>query len=141
MAIEDIIKSYQHPEKRRKSKKSASRPDNVNANLNFLTIDDVIFRYLWNHHPSRDALRKLTAYAYTKKFRQPYGRKVFGGRTVLVRAGIDAPVDDNGRITGTERIRLAIPTIEELSGYGARVVIIGHQGRTGKTDKACQVSG
>ncbi|MBW1742486.1 MAG: phosphoglycerate kinase [Deltaproteobacteria bacterium] len=71
---------------------------------------------------------------YHKRYRQPYGSEVFGGKTILVRAGIDVPVNHNGRITGTERIRLAIPTIEELSGYGARIVVIGHQGRAGKHD-------
>jgi phosphoglycerate kinase len=132
MAIEDIIRYYKNPDRDLKSNKRFPPSDNVNAYLNFLTIDDVIYRYIWNAYPSGEALRKVTADAYKKKYRQHYGIKVFGGKTVLVRAGIDAPVDDNGRITGTERIRLAIPTIEELSGYGARVVVIGHQGRAGK---------
>jgi phosphoglycerate kinase len=134
MAIEDIIEFYQNPDKHLKAKKSSSRQDNVNANLNFLTIDDIIFRYIWNKESSKDFLKKLTPYVYHKRYRQPYGRKVFGGKTVLVRAGIDVPVDENGHITGTERIRLAIPTIEELSGYGARVVVMGHQGRAGKDE-------
>ncbi|MBW1859527.1 MAG: phosphoglycerate kinase [Deltaproteobacteria bacterium] len=134
MAIEDIIHFYQNPDKYLKTKKSSPRHDNVNANLNFLTIDDIIFRYMWNKGTSRDTLKNLTAYVYHKRYREPYGSKVFGGKTVLVRAGIDVPVNQNGRITGTERIRLAIPTIEELSRYGARVVVIGHQGREGKHD-------
>jgi phosphoglycerate kinase len=135
MAIEDIIQFYQNPDKHLKAKKRSSRPDNVNADLNFLTIDDIILRYMWNQESSKDTLfKKLTPYMYRKRYRQPYGRKVFGGKTVLVRAGIDVPVDENGRITGTERIRLAIPTIEELSGYGAKVVVMGHQGRAGKDE-------
>ena len=132
MAIEDIIRFYQNLDKHVKEKKRSPRHGNVNANLNFLTIDDIIFRHMWNKGFPRDGLKKLTPYEYHKRYRQPHGRKVFGGKTVLVRAGIDVPVDDNGRITGNERIRLAIPTIEELSGYGARVVVMGHQGRAGK---------
>ncbi len=134
MAIEDIVRHYQDPEKDLKSNKSLPPSDNVNAYLNFLTIDDIIYRYIWNAQPSGDALREVSPAEYNIKYKQPYGRRAFGGKTVLVRAGIDAPVDSNGRITGTERIRLAIPTIEELSGYGARVVVIGHQGRSGKHD-------
>ncbi|MGD9022266.1 MAG: phosphoglycerate kinase [Deltaproteobacteria bacterium] len=131
MAIEDVIRYYQEPDKV-KSKKRLRPSDNVNADLNFLTIDDIIYRYIWNTHPPGEVLKKITPETYQKKYRQLYGKKAFGGKMVVVRAGIDAPVDDNGRLTGTERIRLAIPTMEELSGYGARVVVIGHQGRAGK---------
>lgn len=134
MSIEDIIGYYQNPDKNLRSNKSLPPSDNVNAYLNFLTIDDVIYRYIWNAHSPGDLLGKVTADAYYTKYGEHYGREAFGGKTVLVRAGIDVPVDENGRITGTERIRLAIPTMEELSGYGARVVVIGHQGRAGKHD-------
>jgi phosphoglycerate kinase len=134
MAIEDIIAYYQNPEKNQQSNNNLPIHENVNANLNFLTIDDIIFRHVWNKHPSTDAARDFTADTYNKRYKQRYGRKTFGGKTVLVRAGIDVPVDHRGRITGNERIRLAIPTIDELSRYGARVVVIGHQGRAGKGD-------
>lgn len=134
MSIEDIIRHYQNPDKDLKSSNRLPPSDNVNAYLNFLTIDDVIYRYLRNHYPRRGALKKITAADYIAKFRKSYGRKTFSGKTVVVRAGIDVPVDNNGRITGTERIQLSIPTIEELSSYGARVVVLGHQGRAGKTD-------
>jgi phosphoglycerate kinase len=134
MAIDDIIRYYQNPEKDPRSSKSLAPSDNVNAYLSFLTIDDVIYRYIRNAQPSGDALREVTPAEYNMKYKQLCGRKVFGGKTVLVRAGIDAPVDSNGRIAGVERIQRAIPTLEELSGYGARVVVIGHQGRAGKHD-------
>jgi phosphoglycerate kinase len=101
--------------------------NNVNAYLNFLTIDDIIYRVMWN-----EGLRDVATAEYNAKHKHIYGDKAFGGKTVLVRAGIDAPVDGNGRIAGVERIRRAIPTLEELSGYGARVVVVGHQGRAGK---------
>jgi phosphoglycerate kinase len=132
MAIENIIGYYEDSLKDLTSSKSLSPSDNVNAHLNFLTIDDVIYRYIRNSLSTADARKKVTAEAYEREYRQLYGCKTFGGKTVLVRAGIDAPVSERGRITGTERIRLAIPTIEELSGYGARVIVIGHQGRAGK---------
>jgi phosphoglycerate kinase len=134
MAIEDIIRYYQNPDRDLKSNKSLPPSDNVNAYLNFLTIDDIIYRYIWNAYPPGDALREVTPAEYNIKYKRLFGRKVFGGKTVLVRAGIDAPVDSQGRVVGTERIRRAIHTMEELSSYGARVVVIGHQGRAGKHD-------
>jgi len=134
MAIEDIIRNYTNPEKDLRSDKSLPPSDNVNAYLNFLTIDDIIYRCIRNARPSGDSPREVTPSQYYTKYKQVFGRKAFGGKTVLVRAGIDAPVDSNGRIAGVERIRHSIPTLEELSGYGARVVVIGHQGRAGKLD-------
>ncbi len=127
MAIQDIIRHHQDPDKDLRSDKSLPPSDNVNAYINFLTIDDIIYRVMWNN-----GLRDVTAVDYNTHYKQVFGQKAFGGKTVLVRVGIDCPVDKNSHITGVERIRLAIPTLEELSGYGARVVIIGHQGRAGK---------
>ncbi|MBE9571996.1 MAG: phosphoglycerate kinase [Proteobacteria bacterium] len=129
MAIEDVIRYHHKPGKDLKSDKSLPPSDNVNAYLNFLTIDDIIYRLAWNN-----GMRDMTAVEYHTKYKQLFGRKAFGGKTVLVRAGIDVPVDSNGCIAGFERIRGAILTLEELSGYGARVVVIGHQGRAGKDD-------
>jgi len=127
MAIEEVVLHHHHPRKDLKSEKGLPPSDNVNAELNFLTIDDVIYRVMWN-----DGLRDTTAQEYNGRYGELYGRKAFGGKTVLVRAGIDSPVDSTGRLTGIERIRRAIPTLKELSGYGARVVVLGHQGRAGK---------
>jgi hypothetical protein len=45
VSIEDIIGYYQNPDKNLRSNKSLPPSDNVNAYLNFLTIDDVIYRY------------------------------------------------------------------------------------------------
>ena len=129
MAIEDVIQHHQNPDKDLRSNKDLPPTDNVNAYLNFLTIDDIIYRLAWN-----SGRRDITAVEYHTKYKQLFGRKAFGGKTVLVRAGIDVPVDSNGRITGVERIRRAVLTLEELSGYGARVVVVGHQGRAGKDD-------
>ncbi|NVM57886.1 MAG: phosphoglycerate kinase [Desulfobacterales bacterium] len=129
MVIEDVIQHHHNPDKDLRSNKNLPPSDNVNANLNFLTIDDIIYRVMWNN-----GLRDITAFEYNTKYKQLFGRKAFGGKTILVRSGIDVPVISNGRIAGVERIRLAIPTLEELSGYGARVVVVGHQGRAGKHD-------
>lgn len=134
MNIEEIIGYYEKPERDLRSDKDLPPSDNANAYLNFLTIDDIIYRCIRNAHPSRDALKEVSSTQYHTKYKQVFGREAFAGKTVLVRSGIDVPVGDNGRITGSERIRLAIPTLEELSGYGARVVVIGHQGRAGKHD-------
>ncbi len=127
MAIEDIVRHHCNPSTDLESSRSSSDYDNVNAYINFLTIDDIIYRIMWNH-----GLRDITAVEYNTQYKQRFGTKAFGGKAVLVRAGIDVPVDRKGRISGVERIRRAIPTLEELSGYGARVVVIGHQGRAGK---------
>ena len=129
MVIEDIIRHHHNPDRDLRSNQDLPPSDNVNAYLHFLTIDDIIYRLAWN-----SGTRDITAVEYRTKYKQLFGCEAFGGKTVLVRAGIDVPVDSNGRIAGVERIRRAIPTLEELSGYGARVVVIGHQGRAGKHD-------
>ena len=126
MVIEDVILHHCNPDKDLTSDKNLPPSDNVNAYLNFLTIDDIIYRIMWN-----SGLRDVTADEYNTQYKRIFGQKAFGGKTVLVRAGIDAPVENNGRIGGIERIRRAIPTLAELSDYGARVVVIGHQGRAG----------
>jgi phosphoglycerate kinase len=57
------------------------------------------------------------------------------GKRVLVRIDINSPVDPNtGIILDDSRIRGHIETIEELSNKGARVVLLAHQSRPGKSD-------
>ncbi|MEW6749251.1 MAG: phosphoglycerate kinase [Candidatus Micrarchaeota archaeon] len=55
------------------------------------------------------------------------------GKTVLVRADLNCPVD-NGKLIGDARIRAHAGTIKGLSDRGARVVILSHQGREGRDD-------
>lgn len=44
------------------------------------------------------------------------------GRRVLVRADLNVPLDGD-RITDDGRVRASLPTIEKLTGAGARVVV------------------
>jgi len=51
------------------------------------------------------------------------------GKTVLVRVDFNCPVEpETKRIKDDTRIRAAAPTLEELAGKGARVVVLSHQG-------------
>lgn len=50
------------------------------------------------------------------------------GRTVLVRADLNVPLD-GARITDDGRIRASLPTVQALMRAGARVVVTAHLGR------------
>ncbi len=51
------------------------------------------------------------------------------GRTVLLRAGFNVPLDGKGHVTDDLRIRRALASIRFLQKAGARTVILGHIGR------------
>jgi len=58
------------------------------------------------------------------------------GRTVLVRADLNVPLDGD-KITDDGRVRAALPGIAKLAEAGARVVVTAHLGRPkGKPDPA-----
>lgn len=57
----------------------------------------------------------------------------FKGSRVLVRADINAPVQD-GRVSGTSRLEAAADSIAKIVDRGAGVVVLGHQGRPGRDD-------
>ncbi|MCP5366195.1 MAG: phosphoglycerate kinase [Hyphomicrobiales bacterium] len=50
------------------------------------------------------------------------------GKRVLVRADLNVPMKD-GRVTDTTRIDRTVPTLQELAGKGAKVIVITHLGR------------
>jgi len=56
------------------------------------------------------------------------------GRTALVRVDFNVPVGEDGIVDDSESIRIekSLETIKYLSGFGAKVVLISHFGKSGK---------
>jgi phosphoglycerate kinase len=50
------------------------------------------------------------------------------GKRVLLRVDLNVPME-NGKVTDTTRIERVIPTITELAGKGAKVILLAHFGR------------
>lgn len=48
------------------------------------------------------------------------------GKRVFVRVDLNVPLDDNLNITDDTRVRAAVPTIQYLIGYGAKVILSSH---------------
>jgi phosphoglycerate kinase len=59
----------------------------------------------------------------------------FKDRTVLLRVDINCPLDKSTlQIINDSRVRRIVPTVRELMGKRAKVVILAHQSRKGKWD-------
>jgi phosphoglycerate kinase len=63
-----------------------------------------------------------------------------GGRTVLLRADLNTPLDGT-TITDDGRIRASLPTITRLLGRDARILVIAHLGRPSGADYAERAAG
>lgn len=61
------------------------------------------------------------------------------GKTVLLRADLNVPMQD-GKVTDATRITRLLPTLRELSGQGARTVILSHFGRPKGKDLALSLA-
>ncbi|EAW34606.1 phosphoglycerate kinase [Lyngbya sp. PCC 8106] len=64
----------------------------------------------------------------TKKTVANLSASDLSGKKVLVRADFNVPID-NGSITDDTRIRAALPTIQDLTSKGAKVILTSHFGR------------
>ena len=51
------------------------------------------------------------------------------GKRVFIRADLNVPQDDDGRITDDTRIRASVPAIERARNAGAAVMVTSHLGR------------
>src|SRR5690349_25039128 len=63
-----------------------------------------------------------------------------GGRTVLVRADLNVPMEGTS-ITDDGRIRASLPTIRDLLARGAAVIVCAHFGRPKGDDYATRAAG
>ena len=51
------------------------------------------------------------------------------GKKVLMRVDFNVPLDDNGKVTDDRRVRMAVPTIQDVLDRGGSVVLMSHLGR------------
>lgn len=64
------------------------------------------------------------------------------GKRVLIREDLNVPFDDHGRISSTQRLDAALPTLVAARDAGARVLVLSHLGRPkeGQFDEAASLA-
>jgi phosphoglycerate kinase len=76
----------------------------------------------------------------TKKTVANLSASDLSGKRVFVRADFNVPID-GGKITDDTRIRAALPTIQELTSKGAKVILASHFGRPkGKVNESMRLT-
>src|SRR3982751_2468832 len=63
------------------------------------------------------------------RFTDLASRGAIAGRRVFIRADLNVPQDEAGRITEDTRIRASLPCIEQALAAGAAVMVTSHLGR------------
>lgn len=62
------------------------------------------------------------------------------GKTVLIRADYNVPLEDDGSIADDFRVKSSVPTLNYLLERNCKIVIISHLGRPEGKDPACSLS-
>ena len=53
----------------------------------------------------------------------------FAGKKAIVRVDFNVPLDENGNVTDTTRIRGALPTLKKILADGGSVIMMSHMGK------------